>query len=106
MSELVITEANFESEVANSNIPVFLDFWAPWCGPCRTIGPMVEELAKDYAGKIKVGKVNVDAEGDLASRFGVVSIPCLVVINNGEEYAKKVGAIPKRDMEAMFKPLL
>jgi thioredoxin 1 len=101
--EVVLTKANFEAEVGASAVPVLVDFWASWCGPCRMIAPSLEAIAKDYAGKLKVGKVNVDEENDLASRFGIVSIPTLMLFKDGKEAAKKVGAVPKPDIEAMFK---
>ena len=107
MSEhVVVTGANFETEVIQSQVPVLLDFWASWCGPCRMIGPFIEELAAEYSGRLKVGKVNVDEEGDLASSHGVVSIPTLVVYKNGEIANQAVGAFPKRDIEALFKDLI
>ncbi len=102
MSEITLTKANFQEEVLKSTMPVLVDFWAPWCGPCRQIAPVVEELAREYAGKAKVGKVNVDDEGDLANRYGVVSIPTLIVFKNGAEAAKKIGAGNKRDLEAFL----
>lgn len=74
MAELKITRENFENEVMKSNIPVLIDFWAPWCGPCRMMGPIIEQLAEEYEGKAKVGKVNVDEEGELSQAFGVMKI--------------------------------
>ena len=107
MSEhLVVTGANFETEVVKSDVPVLLDFWASWCGPCRMIGPFIEELAAEYNGRLKVGKINVDEEGDLATRHGVVSIPTLVVYKNGEIANQAVGAFPKQNIEALFKDLI
>ena len=107
MSEhIVVTGANFETEVIKSQVPVLLDFWASWCGPCRMIGPFVEQLAAEYSGRLKVGKVNVDEEGDLASRHGVVSIPTLVVYKNGEIANQAIGAYPKQTIEALFKDLI
>ena len=107
MSECItITGANFESEVAQSPVPVLLDFWAAWCGPCRMIGPIVEQLAGEYEGRIKVGKVNVDEETDIASRHGIVSIPTLVVYKDGQIANQAVGAIPKQSIEALFKDLV
>jgi thioredoxin 1 len=105
-NEVEITVANFESEVILSPVPVLIDFWASWCGPCRMIAPFIEELAKEYAGKIKVGKVNVDEEGDLAGRHGVVSIPTLVVYQGGKVVSQKTGAAPKQAIEGLFKDLL
>ena len=107
MSEHIdITNANFESEVLKSPVPVLLDFWAPWCGPCKMIGPIVEELAKEYSGRIKVGKVNVDDEEDLAGSHNVVSIPTLVVYNAGKIVNQAMSAQPKLKIEALFKDLL
>ena len=107
MSEhVVVTGANFETEVLQSQVPVLLDFWASWCAPCRMIGPFVEQLAVEYSGRLKVGKINVDEEGDLARRHSVVSIPMLVVYKNGEIANQAVGAFPKQNIEALFKDLL
>ncbi|MDR2021535.1 MAG: thioredoxin [Treponema sp.] len=105
-NEVVITAANFESEVLQSSVPVLVDFWAAWCGPCKMIAPLIGELAGEYAGKIKVGKVNVDEEGDLASRHGVVSIPTLVVYQGGKIINQKIGAAPKQAIEGLFKDLV
>jgi len=103
---IVVTGANFETEVLKSTVPVLLDFWAAWCGPCRMIGPIVEQLAVDYSGRIKVGKVNVDEEADLASRHNVVSIPTLVIYKDGKIVNQAVGALPKQSIEALFKEAL
>jgi thioredoxin 1 len=105
-NEVVITAANFEAEVLQSPVPVLVDFWASWCGPCKMVAPVLEELAGEYAGKIKVGKVNVDEEGDLASRHSVVSIPTLVVYQGGKIVNQKIGAAPKQAIEGLFKNLL
>lgn len=107
MSEhIIVTNANFETEVLKSPVPVLLDFWAPWCGPCRMIGPLIEQLAEEYSGRIKVGKANVDEETDLASRHGVVSIPTLVVYKDGKIVNQTAGALPKQNIEALFKNLI
>jgi len=103
---ITITSGNFEQEVLNSSIPVLLDFWAPWCGPCKTIGPFIDQLAGEYEGRIKMGKVNVDEEGDLAAHHSIVSIPNLVLYKDGVIINQKNGAAPKRDIEALFKNIL
>ena len=102
MAELKITRENFENEVMKSNIPVLIDFWAPWCGPCRMIGPIIEQLAEEYEGKAKVGKVNVDEEGELSQAFGVMSIPTIVLVKDGKVVKQAVGARPKAEVEAML----
>ena len=101
--EITITKENFESEVLNSDIPVLLDFWATWCGPCRMIAPTLAQIAEENQGKLKVGKVNVDEQMELAMRFGVTSIPLLVVMRDGKIANKAVGAMPKAKIEALFK---
>ena len=97
MSENVkeITSMNFSEEVLNSDTPVLVDFWAEWCGPCRAIGPVVDEIANDYDGKVSVGKLNVDNENQLAMEYGVRSIPALLIFNNGTVVNQIVGAVPK-----------
>ena len=90
-----VTDANFEQEVLKSSIPVLIDFWAPWCGPCKAIAPIVDELAKDYAGKLKVVKVNVDDNPETPARYGVRGIPNLLIIKNGQVKDQIVGAVPK-----------
>jgi thioredoxin 1 len=92
---LVFTEENFESEALKSDKLVMVDFWAEWCGPCRMVGPLVEELSKEYDGKAVVGKVNVDLHGGIAAQFGVRNIPTIVFLKNGELVDKVVGAVPK-----------
>ena len=101
--EITITKENFESEVLNSSVPVLLDFWATWCGPCMMIAPTLAQIAEEHAGKIKVGKINVDDEMELAMKFGVTSIPLLVVMKDGKIANKAVGAMPKAKIEALFK---
>ena len=103
MAEVVITTNNFEEEVLKSDIPVLLDFWASWCGPCRMVAPIVAEIAAEYEGKIKVGKVNVDEETALAVSYGVDSIPTLLLFKNGEVADRAVGYRPKESIEAMLK---
>ena len=102
MAEIVITSKNFEEEVINSDIPVIVDFWATWCGPCRMLAPVIEEIAKEYEGKVKVGKVNVDEEEALAIKFGIASIPTVLAFENGEITGKVIGYRPKEDIVALF----
>lgn len=103
MAELKITSENFENEVLNSEVPVILDFWAPWCGPCRMIAPVLAEIAEENEGALVVGKVNVDEEGDLAMKFGIASIPTLLVFKNGQIVNKSVGVKPKAQILALIK---
>jgi thioredoxin 1 len=90
-----ISDASFEQEVIKSSVPVLIDFWAPWCGPCKAIAPIIDELAKDYAGKLKVVKLNVDDNPETAARYGVRGIPNLLIIKNGQVKDQIVGAVPK-----------
>jgi len=92
----------WETDVINSNVPVFVDFWAEWCGPCRMVGPVVEELSNDYDGKVKFVKVNVDEANELASKYNVFSIPTLVMIKNGEVVSQQVGAASKESYQGMI----
>ena len=103
MAEIILTEENFEQEVLKSELPVLVDFWATWCGPCRMIAPSLAEIAEEYEGKAKVGKVNVDEQMRLAMRYGINSIPALLLFKNGEVAATSVGARPKAQIEAMLK---
>ena len=98
MSVINITSQNFEEEVTKSSIPVLIDFWAPWCGPCKMMAPVVEEIAKEVGGTAKVGKVNIDEEPNLASSFGVMSIPTFVVVRGGKVVGETVGVQGKEDV--------
>lgn len=89
------TDANFEAEVIQSSVPVLVDFWAPWCGPCKMLAPSIEALAAQYAGKVKVGKLNTDDNENIAAQFGIRSIPTLLMFKNGEVVNQLVGALPK-----------
>ena len=95
MKPVTITDANFESEVIKSNIPVLIDFWATWCGPCKAIAPIVEDLAKEYDGKVKIGKVDVDDNQQTAIKYGIRSIPTLLIFKDGKLNSTIVGAVPK-----------
>ncbi len=102
MAEFIVTIQNFDSEVLHSNIPVLLDFWAEWCGPCRMLSPIVAEIALQFDGKIKVGKINVDEQSELANRFEISSIPTLAVIKNGLVVQKSVGYRTKDSVAEML----
>lgn len=103
MAEITLTNNNFEAEVINSEIPVLVDFWAAWCGPCRMLAPIIEEVAKEYEGKVKVGKVNVDEEQELAVRYGIASIPTVILFKNGEIANKTIGFGSKAQITDMLK---
>lgn len=95
--EINLTKQTYDGEVVNSDIPVLVDFWAPWCGPCRMLAPVIEEIAQEYEGKVKVCKVNVDEEGELASMNAIVSIPTVILFKDGKQVGKLVGANPFDD---------
>ena len=99
---LELTEKNFQSEVLESDKPVLVAFWATWCGPCKMMGPVVEELASEMGDSVKIGKVNVDDEEELAQKYGIMSIPCFIVFKNGEAVNQKVGACTKEALKALF----
>ena len=95
MKPVTITDDNFENEVINSQLPVLIDFWAAWCGPCKMIAPIIEELAEEYDGKFKVGKLDVDENQQTAIKYGVRSIPTVLILKNGEVKETIIGAVPK-----------
>jgi thioredoxin 1 len=101
-TDLAVTSVDFDEKVLKSDVPVLVDFWAPWCGPCRAIAPAVEELATEYAGRAKVFKLDVDVAGDISMNYGVMSIPALIVFNNGQEVDRMVGAGPKNQIAALI----
>ena len=101
-----VTDANFESEVLNSDQPVLVDFWAEWCGPCRMLAPTIDEIAEEYKGKAKVGKVDTDGNRNTAMRFGISAIPTIILFNKGQIAKKFVGLTPKRDFKAAIDSLL
>ena len=103
MAEIVLTEQNFDEEVLNSELPVLVDFWAIWCGPCRMVAPIVAQIAEEQEGSVKVGKVDVDEQPGLAARYGVMSIPTLMVFKGGELVSSAIGARPKAMIEDMLK---
>lgn len=101
--ELTITKENFESEVLKSDLPVLVDFWASWCGPCKMLAPILEQVAEENQGSVKVGKVNVDEQEELASKFGIVSIPTVILFKGGEPVKTSVGLVQKETLKAMFR---
>ena len=102
MSEVILNSSNFEQEVINSSTPVLVDFWATWCGPCGMLAPVISQVAQKYAGKVKVGKVDVDEAPELAESFGVSSIPTLILFKDGQAVAQRVGGAPVGVIEAFI----
>ncbi len=102
MAVVKITADNFEEEVVNSKVPVLVDFWATWCGPCQMQGPVVDEAAEEFAGKLKVGKINVDEEGSLAQKYSVMSIPTLILFQDGEAVKKEMGFHSLEEIKTML----
>lgn len=100
--EMKLTQANFEEKVLKADKKVLVDFWAPWCMPCRMMGPIIEEMAEDYEGRAYIGKVNVDEEMELAQRYRVFSIPALLVFENGTEIAREVGVLSRESLDEML----
>lgn len=105
-AEVTITSDNFEAEVLQSDIPVLVDFWAEWCVPCRMVAPVLEEIAQEYSGKLKVAKVNVDEVSDIAGKYSIISIPTLMVFKGGEMVNKQVGAGSKQAIANLFSDYL
>ncbi len=101
-----VTDNNFQAEVLESDIPVLVDFWAPWCGPCRAVAPVVEEIASERAGALKVVKLNTDESQQTAISYNVLSIPTLILFRNGAEAKRVTGAYPKKQLEAQLEPAL
>jgi len=101
-----VTDNNFQAEVLESETPVLVDFWAPWCGPCRMVAPVVEEIAKERAGELKVVKLNIDENQNTAIAYDVMSIPTLILFNHGQVAKRVIGAYPKRKLEAELEPAL
>ncbi len=101
-----LNDSSFDSEVLKSEAPVLVDFWAPWCGPCRILAPVVEEIASSYTGRLKVGKLNVDDNQEISMQYGIRSIPTLILFKNGKALDQIIGAVPKSEIEKMVKKAL
>lgn len=106
MSEIALNEKNFESEVLDSKLPVLIDFWAPWCGPCKMIAPVVEQIAREYEGKMKVGKINTDENMELSTKYQVTSIPTLLIIKEGKVVNRIVGYKSKNELVNLVNDLV
>lgn len=102
MAEVILTKENFEREVLRSDLPVLIDFWAPWCGPCRALAPRLEKLARDYEGRAKIAKVNADEQPELADAFHVMTIPALFVVRDGKVTKRAVGLQPRAELEKLL----
>jgi thioredoxin 1 len=101
-----VTDNNFEAEVLESDVPVLVDFWAPWCGPCRMVGPVVEEIASEKSGQLKVVKMNTDENQQTSISYNIMSIPTLILFRHGQEAKRVIGAYPKKRLEAELEPAL
>lgn len=106
MSTIHVSDNDFQAEVLNSDIPVLVDFWAPWCGPCRQVAPILEELSGEYEGKVKIAKVNVDEAQAIAQQFGIRSIPTMIAFKAGEAVDQIVGAMPKKNLQDAINRLI
>jgi len=106
MAEVVVTKTNFNDEVILSPVPVVADFWAEWCGPCKMIAPVLRELAAQYKDKLKVAKIDVDQEPELATQFNIVSIPTLLFFNKGQVVKQQIGAVPRQALEKLIRDIL
>lgn len=104
--EIELTEGNFDNEVLKSEIPVLVDFWATWCGPCKAMAPILEEIASENAGKLKVTKLDVDSQSTIAQKYGVMSMPTFMIFKGGKQVAQAIGAMPKSQLMGVIQPVL
>jgi thioredoxin 1 len=104
--EIELTQENFDTEVLKSEIPVLVDFWATWCGPCKAMAPILEEIASENAGKLKVAKLDVDSQSAIAQKYGVMSMPTFMIFKGGKQIAQAIGAMPKSQLMSVFQPVL